>query len=213
MQQSLADLRSDYALAALNEDDVPDNPLTLLSQWLQEALNAQCAEPTAMTLATTALDGTPDARIVLLKGLDDRGLQFFTHYRGEKGRQIEKHPEVALLLFWPQLQRQIRVHGRAQRLAPQENALYFSQRPRESQIGAWASPQSEVIANRAELEANVDEFTKRFADVAVPLPAHWGGYNAAPKSIEFWQGRPSRLHDRLRCTRENGLWRIQRLAP
>lgn len=213
MQQSLAELRNDYAMAALDENDIPANPLTLLNQWLQEALNAQCAEPTAMTLATTALDGSPDARIVLLKGLDDRGLQFFTHYRGEKGRQIERQPQVALVLFWAQLQRQIRVCGRAEKLSLQENATYFSQRPRQSQIGAWASPQSQVIANRAELEEKVTEFAQRFAEIAVPLPEHWGGYTVAPQTIEFWQGRPSRLHDRLRCSRENAVWRVERLAP
>jgi pyridoxamine 5'-phosphate oxidase len=210
---NIADLRREYHLASLNETDVDPDPLRHFGQWLEEAIRAELPEPTAMTLATVGDDGRPAARIVLLKGVD-HGLLFYTNYESRKGRELEQHPDAALLFHWIELERQVRIEGSVQRLTPHESDAYYVTRPRASRIGAWASPQSRVIESRAWLEQAVSEQTARLgAAESIPRPPFWGGYRVVPTTIEFWQGRSSRLHDRLRYTRSDKFWRIERLAP
>jgi pyridoxamine 5'-phosphate oxidase len=210
---NIADLRREYHLASLNETDVDPDPLRHFGQWLEEAIRAELPEPTAMTLATVGDDGRPAARIVLLKGVD-HGLLFYTNYESRKGRELEQHPDAALLFHWIELERQVRIEGSVQRLTPHESDAYYVTRPRASRIGAWASPQSKVIESRAWLEQAVSEQTARLgAAESIPRPPFWGGYRVVPTTIEFWQGRSSRLHDRLRYTRSDKFWRIERLAP
>jgi len=211
---SIADLRRDYALASLDVTDVVADPIAQFSLWFANATEAQITEPNAMTLATIGDDGFPDARIVLLKGLDARGFTFFTDYRSRKGRDIEAHPQAALVFFWQELERQVRIRGHVVQLPTAESATYYDSRPRGSRIGAWASVQSSVIAERSVLEARVREVESRFpGDAAPPLPPHWGGFVVQPVQIEFWQGRQSRLHDRLRYRLEDGAWTLERLSP
>lgn len=202
----------------LDETNVAPDPLRQFEHWFAEAVKSQVPEPNAMTLATVAADGRPAARIVLLKEFDARGFVFFTNYRSRKGRELAAHPAATLLFFWPDLERQVRIEGAVTRLEPEESAAYFAERPRSSQLGAWASPQSEPIPGRADLEARFAAAAERFrdADVAVPCPPHWGGYRLSPDVLEFWQGRTSRLHDRIRyrqAEKHAGAWVIDRLAP
>jgi pyridoxamine 5'-phosphate oxidase len=211
---SIADLRRDYALASLDIADVVADPIAQFSAWFANATDAAITEPNAMTLATVTEDGAPDARIVLLKGVDARGFSFFTDYRSQKGRDLAAHPAAALVFFWQELERQVRIHGSVQRLDPAESEAYYTSRPRGSRIGAWASEQSSVIPDRSTLEARVKAVEARFpGDSAPPLPPHWGGYLVVPTLIEFWQGRQSRLHDRIRYRRVDGAWTIERLSP
>jgi len=211
---SIADLRRDYALASLDITDVVADPITQFSRWFANASEAQITEPNAMTLATIGDDGAPDARIVLLKGVDARGFTFFTDYRSQKGRNLEAHPQAALVFFWQELERQVRIRGTVIRLPSDESAAYYDSRPRGSRIGAWASEQSSVIAERAVLEARVLAVEARFPDnAAPPLPPHWGGFLVQPVQLEFWQGRQSRLHDRLRYRRTDDAWTVERLSP
>lgn len=212
---SLADLRINYSRASLDESDVQADPLAQFDIWLGEALRAQLPEPNAMTLATADAAGRPSARIVLIKALDERGFVFFTNYDSRKGREIAENPHAALLFHWIELERQVRIEGRIEKTSAEESDRYFASRPLNSRIGAWASEQSAVLHSRAELEARETEFHARFGKHP-PRPAHWGGYRLVPDALEFWQGRPSRLHDRLRYVRDaaapNG-WRIERLSP
>jgi pyridoxamine 5'-phosphate oxidase len=211
---SLSDLRREYTLAGLKESDVDPNPLKQFDQWFQQALAAGLPEPNAMTLATATLDGKPSARIVLLKGLDERGFVFFTNYESQKGRELSANPQAALVCYWIELERQVRINGRVSCVSVEESEEYFRSRPLGSQLGAWASRQSEVVSGRQILEDRLEALTHEYRSKPIPLPPYWGGYRVAPETIEFWQGRPNRLHDRLRYTlQSNSQWLIERLSP
>lgn len=213
MNSSLPDLRIEYEGRTLDESDVAADPFAQFRQWLDEAIQNNLPEPNAMTLATVDRDGKPSARMVLLRGLDERGLVFYTNYASRKGRELAENPFAALVVFWEPLHRQIRVEGRVEKVSAEESNEYFHSRPRGSQLSAAASPQSGVIPNRAVLDARAAELDRQFSG-EVPRPDEWGGYRVLPELFEFWQGRPNRLHDRLRYLRgANGEWKIERLAP
>ena len=213
MTDDIASLRLTYARASLGEGDVAADPVTQFLAWFEEARTAELREPNAMTLATATPDGAPSARIVLLKGVDERGFVFYTDYRSRKGHELAANPRAALVFHWMELERQVRVSGSVERVSRAESERYFVSRPRGSRIGAWTSHQSQVIASRGELEAREAAVAARYADGEVPLPPHWGGFRVAPAEVEFWQGRPSRLHDRLRYVGGDHGWRIERLSP
>jgi pyridoxamine 5'-phosphate oxidase len=211
---SIADIRREYSRARLDEADVSHNPLVEFARWFAEAQAAELPDPNAMTLATASADGAPSARIVLLKAFDERGFVFFTDYRSRKGAELEANPRAALVLYWGELDRQVRVTGTVTRTSHEESERYFTSRPLGSRLGAWASHQSRVIPGRAALEADLRDVEARFGDGDIPLPEHWGGYRVEPATIEFWQGRESRLHDRIRYSREGGgNWKVERLSP
>jgi pyridoxamine 5'-phosphate oxidase len=212
--QSIADLRKEYQLQSLSETDVKTDPFEQFNQWWEEAVNAKIAEPNAMTLATASADGLPSARVLLFKGLNGKGFMFYTNYNSFKGQQLAENPRACLVFFWKELERQVRITGLAEKLGAKESDEYFNSRPEGSRVGAWASPQSQVIENRDWLERNKLKYEKLFNDKTIERPPHWGGYVVKPVTIEFWQGRPSRLHDRIQYTlEENGGWKIERLAP
>lgn len=211
---NLADLRKDYTLAGLAEKDLARDPFRQFEKWFQEAEAAKLAEPNAMTLATASPDGRPSARTVLLKGLDGRGFVFYSNYESRKGRELALNARVALVFPWIALERQVLIEGTVTTVAREESAAYFHSRPRASQLGAWVAQQSSVIPGRATLEEAMKALEKKHAGAEIPLPPNWGGYRVAPETIEFWQGRRSRLHDRLRYRRDKeGSWLVERLSP
>lgn len=210
---NLADLRKDYSKAGLHRADLAPDPVVQFRSWLADAVKGELPEPNAMTLCTVDTHGDPDGRIVLLKGLDERGFHFYTNQQSVKAADLEGRPKATLVFFWLELERQVRVRGDVSRLTRADTEAYFKTRPRGNQLGAWVSAQSTVIHDHATLERQLEEIEARFPGGEIPPPPHWGGYAVQPVSVEFWQGRPSRLHDRFRYTREPEGWRIDRLAP
>ncbi len=212
--KALADIRKDYTKATLDSTSVDKNPIRQFEKWFDEAIKSEMTEPTAMNLATITSNGRPSSRIVLLKGIENDQFIFYTNYQSQKGKELEINPACALTFFWPDLERQIRIEGVAARVAPDISDAYFKSRPRGSQVGAWASPQSTIIKDRKILEDRVKEIEKRFEDKKVlSRPNQWGGFGVDAFEIEFWQGRSSRLHDRIVYTKVDQLWKINRLAP
>ena len=210
---NLADLRQEYALAGLDEEGVAQDPFEQFERWFEEARSAGVIEPNAMTLATADADGFPAARTVLLKGADKRGFMFFTNYESTKGRELAANPRATLVFPWLALERQVIVRGSVSRVAQEETDAYFQSRPEGSQLGAWASAQSTLVPDRQALEHNLAAAKERFAAGPIPTPPHWGGLRVSPIAVEFWQGRPSRLHDRLRYRKADPGWVIERFSP
>ncbi|HEY5369036.1 MAG TPA: pyridoxamine 5'-phosphate oxidase [Hanamia sp.] len=213
-EKRISDMRKVYQLQSLHRKDLDANPITQFKNWWQQAVESKIEEPNAMVLATCDVSGKPSARIVLLKEIKDNGFVFFTNYQSRKGKEIEVNPFVSLLFFWKELERQVRIEGEIKKIPNTESDEYFNSRPSESRIGAWSSPQSTVINSREILQKNVEKYTTRFGTENIPRPEFWGGYIVMPCRIEFWQGRPGRLHDRLQyALTENNEWIIKRLAP
>ncbi|MFN2439128.1 MAG: pyridoxamine 5'-phosphate oxidase [Chitinophagaceae bacterium] len=214
MNSEIANLRRDYSLQVLLEKDVALDPISQFTKWWAEVLNAEIIEPNAMTLATASCDGMPSARIVLLKGFDENGFVFFTNYKSYKALQMEENPKASLVFFWKEIERQVRIVGLVSKIPVQESDAYFASRPKGSRLGAWASPQSQVIESRDWLDKRNADLIEEMKDDQIERPPHWGGYIVKPVIVEFWQGRASRLHDRIQYTlNENGNWKIERLAP
>lgn len=211
----IEDIRTDYRLASLTEDSIDKDPIRQFEQWFEQAINAQVIEVNAMTLATVDADGSPSARIVLLKDIEDGTFVFYTNYNSQKAKEIATHPMVSLVFFWPDLQRQVRIKGTVEKVDKASSEAYFHSRPVGSQLGAWASPQSDVIPSRVFLEENLKEVSEKYKNQVVPKPPHWGGYKVTPSTIEFWQGRTNRLHDRILYSKNTSSagWAINRLAP
>ena len=211
---SITNIRKEYTLTGLNECDVDNSPLVQFKKWFDDAVGAEVVEPNAMTLATVGKDGRPSARIVLLKGIEKDGFVFYTNYESRKGHALSENPYAALVFLWPELSRQINITGRVEKVSREESEAYFRTRPLGSQIGAWVSRQSRVAESRDVIEKRFEELLREFQDKQVPLPPYWGGFRLMPDSIEFWQGRPNRLHDRFAYTRQaDKTWSIQRLSP
>lgn len=210
----IAALRKEYTRDGLDERTINHDPIVQFSSWLSEAIAAQVHEPTAMVLSTVSSEGAPSSRVVLLKGLDGGSMHFYTNYDSRKGRELAHNPHAALLFFWPELERQVRIEGNVRRISPEASTAYFHSRPFESQLGAASSPQSQVITSRTELDERFAQLAAASAGQAsIERPAHWGGFALSPHTIEFWQGRPSRMHDRLRFRQADGAWVVERLAP
>jgi pyridoxamine 5'-phosphate oxidase len=212
-KEMIQSLRQDYRTAQFDEKDADKNPIKQFEKWFTNALEAQLYEPNVMTLATADKNGKPNARIVLLKGFDENGFSFYTNYLSQKGKELKKNPQACLVFFWAELERQVRIEGKVEKLDKENSEKYFHSRPVGSQIGAIVSPQSQIIPNRKLLEAKADELAIVYQNKTIPKPAHWGGYIVKPTSIEFWQGRSSRLHDRIKYDLINGKWQVNRLAP
>lgn len=213
LTKHIRSLRNEFTSGILLEENAHENPIKQFTKWMHHAVEANVHEPNAMTLATVSADGQPDARIVLLRGFSADGFSFYTNYTSAKGQEIKANGKVCLNFFWPELQRQVRIKGKAVKVSPKESDRYFASRPRESQIGAHSSHQSHPLLNREELENRVLLVTEVFKNQKIPRPKHWGGYNVIPSEIEFWQGRPNRLHDRLVYVKKRGTWVMQRLNP
>ena len=215
--EEIAQLRKDYTLHTLNEDEVDPSPLAQFQRWWNDAEKSQIDEMNAMTLATTGQDGMPEARTVLLKAFDEKGFVFFTNYNSAKSQQLDFNANCCLLFFWKELERQVRINGIAEKISVKESIEYFDSRPDGSKIGAWASPQSVVVAGKTWLKETFEYYAERFKHGKIPKPPHWGGYRVKPTKIEFWQGRPSRMHDRILYTpvadSAEGQWKTERLAP
>ena len=212
MSQPIADLREDYTLRTLTESEVSPNPFQQFRTWFDEARAADIIEPNAMTLATADENGVPSARIVLLKGLDERGFVFYTNYESRKGQELARNPHAALVFWWGALERQVRIEGSTSRIDRAESEAYFHSRPQDSQLGAWASEQSRPVT-REQREQRMADLKAQYDGKPIPKPEHWGGYRLSPSAIEFWQGRSSRLHDRLRYQLQGDSWTVERLAP
>ena len=213
LQNYLNSIRRDFADKALTEEAVNKNPFNQFETWFEEAVSSKILDPYAMSVSTVSAEGQPSTRIVYLRFISEDGLVFYTNYKSDKGNNITINNKVGINFFWGELDRQIRVEGEVVKASEEMSDLYFSKRPRESQVGAWASEQSSVIENREELENRVEHFTEKYKDQEIPRPPHWGGYIVKPKTFEFWQGRPNRLHDRLIYSKSNGSWVISRVAP
>lgn len=211
---NIADIRKDYQLQSLSEADVAASPVAQFGKWWDDAVKSKIDEVNAMTLATVNEAGVPSARIVLLKGYDENGFIFFTNYNSNKGSELEKNPNACLVFFWKELERQVRITGITEKISTEDSIAYFNSRPDGSKIGAWASPQSLAVAGKAWLKETFDFYRERFKHGEIPKPPHWGGYRVKPVKVEFWQGRPSRMHDRIQYTLQgDGSWGIERLAP
>ncbi len=211
---NIADIRNDYMQKTLLESDIAQTPIEQFDKWWDDAIKSKIDEVNAMTLATATKNGIPNARIVLLKGYDKNGFVFFTNYFSQKGQELNDNPNACLVFFWKELERQIRINGTIEKINTIDSDAYFNSRPLGSRIGAWASPQSNVIANRAIIEENLHHLQLQYKDASIPRPPHWGGYILQPKQVEFWQGRSNRLHDRIKYSlQQNNLWKIERLAP
>lgn len=207
-------LRHDFSMQVLDESLMEKNPIKQFEKWFKEAVDAQVPEPNAMTVSTVSAEGFPSGRVALLRNFNEAGFVFYTNYASRKGRELELNPQVSLNFFWPQLERQVKIQGIAEKQSPEESDLYFNSRPRSSKIGAWTSPQSEVVESRKTLDDLYKEVEKKFEGKEIPRPEFWGGYIVKPTNIEFWQGRPSRLHDRIRYTfLPGGTYKMERLAP
>ena len=213
MSNPIADIRTEYKQHSLDESGVPADPMQQFALWWEEAVNSGIGEVNAMTLATATKDGVPSARIVLLKGFDARGFIFYTNYHSQKGKELELNAQAALVFFWKELERQVRIEGTVEKTSREESRQYFESRPAGSRIGANVSPQSKKIAGRKELEERFEQLKTEYSDENIPLPENWGGYIIKPRLFEFWQGRPSRLHDRIQYTQTGDAWKIDRLAP
>ena len=213
MRRDVASLRKEYTRAGLAEADVAPDPVEQFRRWFDVALAAGLHEPNAMTVATATRDGRPSARVVLLKGFEERGFVFYTNYEGRKGRELEENPRAALLFYWGELERQVRVEGAVSRVSEEESDAYYASRPRGSRLGAWASEQSRVVGGREVLEGRIGDLEAEYEGREVPRPPFWGGYRVGPEVVEFWQGRENRLHDRLVYRRQGAGWEIRRLQP
>ena len=214
MDKNIANLRQDYTLQGLSETEIDSNPFAQFEEWFSQALNADILEPNAMMVATTTPEGKPSARMVLLKDFDERGFVFYTNYNSHKAQELAENPQAALVFWWAQSQRQVRICGRVEKVSDSESDEYFYSRPFSSRLGAWASNQSEVIESREVLEQQLEELKEKYQDREIPRPPHWGGIRVIPAEIEFWQGRSSRLHDRLVYRRmEDNSWKIEQLSP
>ena len=214
MPNSIANIRRDYSHKSLSEKDVNASPIKQFGKWWDEAVNSKIDEVNAMTLATASIDALPSARIVLLKEFNEKGFVFFSNYESYKAQQLAENPKACLVFFWKELERQVRITGLIEKISAQQSDDYFQSRPESSRIGAWASPQSRVIEDRQWLDEKFNELVNKMEGTSIPRPPHWGGYIVKPVVIEFWQGRPNRLHDRIQYSLdENGTWKIERLAP